>query len=85
MKYLFLDPRSGKVLLGNNLAEVVCSHPGYQIDLLNRRVILDNRPDTMTISTEYSDEELVKECHRRVKTLLLRNGWQFYKNEDLFS
>lgn len=71
------------VILGDNPLDLVTQIPEIVIDVVNRKAIINGKPDTVSFSSQYTDEELPHAIAKRILQLYLRmQGWALYRLDE---
>lgn len=62
-----------RTVIGGSVLDLVSQLPGVSIDLVKRRAIFNNEPDSVSFSDEYAREELPQAIAERVLQVYVRD------------
>lgn len=78
---LLLDTINDKHYVGDKTQELVLATGRITFDAINRRILIDGQPDTVTFSSDYNDIELGVEFGIRALKVLTRDHGFIHFNE----
>lgn len=82
-RLILLDTRNDRHFVGGSVADVVLTTGAITFDLSARRVVIYGEPDTVSFSSDYTRDELLRELAGRALTVLKRYGFQLFRNTDV--
>lgn len=80
---LLLDHRNDRHYTGETTVDLLRASGLISIDLDARRAVILGKPDTVTFSTEYTQDDMVREaCRRALQVLCSNHGFTLFRSED---
>lgn len=75
---MLLDPSTDRHYIGDDRVSLMHNTGRVVFDMVGRCVVIDGKPDTVTYSTDFTDDEMIREMAARAMVLLGRRGWLLF-------